>query len=127
MLKLEQNNSKLVIKLTVNGRERAIGYISHGKYIKHIRPYMHTMQKTNEFGINREVVDTIPFSEVEIHLGKEIYTLPKEEVQALGRIDHYLFYEEQYFIDKGRFYHDTFSDKDTDSPVPDGTHQQVGR
>ena len=101
MLILDKKDSKTIIRLMLeNKTPKAIGYILHHQYIKHLRPYVHQMQKTDEIGFNAEVVNTIPFEEAIVHVGHSSYYISKETILNESRLDHYGKFEEQYFVHK---------------------------
>jgi hypothetical protein len=94
-------NSKVFLHL--NGERKLIGIIENGTLIKKIYSPVHTMNKTQEIGINKEMVDTLNFKDIAIWIMGKIYHTTKEYLIENARVDSYGKYEPQYFLAKDKF------------------------
>lgn len=56
------------------------------------------MNSTNEIGLNKEMVDTLPINLVVVVINGIRHLIRKEKILEIGKVKHYNQYEEQYFV-----------------------------
>ena len=95
------DKSKII--LHQNGERKLIGKLENNTLTKRIWSASHSMNKSEEIGLNKEMIDTLPVKDIVISIMGKIYHTTKEEVLEKARVDHYANYEEQYFLRKELF------------------------